>query len=112
MVWHEYYSTLPKVHRYTIGEKVDTLLVETIEAVATAAFLPRNEKTQWVRHAIRKLDTTKVLLMILWETKSLRDKKYIVLSEKLDETGKMLGGWYGQIQKQNSPEAESRTREK
>ena len=41
--------------------------------------------------------------MVLWETKSLDNKKYIVLSEKLEEIGKMLGGWNGQIQKQNSP---------
>jgi len=41
--------------------------------------------------------------MLLWETKSLRDKKYIALSTKLDEVGKMLGGWQGQLQKQNSP---------
>ncbi|MEK7664413.1 MAG: four helix bundle protein [Patescibacteria group bacterium] len=53
--------------------------------------------------AIRKLDTLKVFLMILWETKSLDDKKYIALSLKLDEIGKNLGGWMGQINKQNSP---------
>jgi hypothetical protein len=41
--------------------------------------------------------------MILWETKSLDDKKYITLSVILDEVGKMLGGWNGQLIKQNSP---------
>ncbi len=96
------------------------MFIEIIEAVAGAAFLPRSEKAPWVRMAIRKLDTLKVLLMLLWETKSLRDKKYIALSTPLDEIGKMLGGWNGQLIKtlqpvqgtQNSPEAESRTREK
>ena len=41
--------------------------------------------------------------MILWETKSLDNKKYIVLSEKIQEIGRMLGGWHGQVIKQNSP---------
>jgi len=41
--------------------------------------------------------------MILWETKSLDVKKYAALSEKVDEVGKMLGGWQGQLRKQNSP---------
>jgi hypothetical protein len=45
--------------------------------------------------------------MVLWETKSLDDKKYIALSVILDETGKMLGGWNGQLTKaleiKNSP---------
>jgi hypothetical protein len=41
--------------------------------------------------------------MILWETKSLDTKKYAALSIKVDEAGKMLGGWSGQLAKQNSP---------
>ena len=71
--------------------------------LATASFLPKQEKLPYVRVAIRKTDTLKILLMVLWETKSLLDKKYIALSLKIDEIGKMLGGWHGQIQKQNSP---------
>jgi hypothetical protein len=41
--------------------------------------------------------------MILWETKSFDDKKYIAVSIQLEEIGKMLGGWSGQLSKQNSP---------
>jgi len=41
--------------------------------------------------------------MILWETKSLDIKKYITLSEVLDEAGKMLGGWNGQLSKNSTP---------
>jgi hypothetical protein len=41
--------------------------------------------------------------MVLWETKSIDNKKYIALSLQLDEIGKMLGGWNGQLSKQNSP---------
>lgn len=41
--------------------------------------------------------------MVLWETKSFDDKKYIALSAKIDEIGKMLGGWIGKLSTQNSP---------
>jgi len=91
------------VHRYTVGERIDALFIETMEAVSGAAFLPRDKKVPPVVLAIRKLNTLALLLMILWETKSLRDKKYIALSTQLDDIGKMLGGWAGQLQKQNSP---------
>ena len=103
LLWHEHYVTLPKVHRYTVGERIDTLFIEIIEAISGAEFLPRDKKLPFVASAIRKLNVLLLLLMILWETKSLRDKKYIALSEKLDGVGKMLGGWQGQLQKQNSP---------
>ena len=55
-----------------------------------------------MRLAIKKVDTLKILLMVLWETKSFDTKKYAALSEKVEEIGKMLGGWNGQLQKQNS----------
>lgn len=45
--------------------------------------------------------------MILWETKSLDNKKYIALSLKIDEVGKMLGGWNGQLVKQLAKENSS-----
>lgn len=79
------------------------MFVEIIEAVAVAGFLSKEEKLPWVKLAIRKTDTLKILLMVLWETKSLDNKKYIVLSLKIEEFGRMLGGWYGQLSKQNSP---------
>jgi hypothetical protein len=37
--------------------------------------------------------------MVLWETRSIDDKKYIALSLPIDEIGKMLGGWNGQLQR-------------
>jgi hypothetical protein len=102
-LWHEYHQLLPKSHRYSLGNRIDSLFVELLEAMITAAFLPRQEKVPSVQLAIRKTDTLKVLLLILWETKSLGNKKYIALSVFVDEIGKMLGGWSGQLAKQNSP---------
>jgi len=103
LLWYSYYQTIPKTHRHSLGQKIDTIFVEVIEAIITASFLPPKEKQPFVLSAIRKLDTMKIFLMMLWETKSLDNKKYIALSLKLNEIGKMLGGWRGQIIKQNSP---------
>ena len=102
-MWYTFYQNLPKAHRHSLGQRIDTLFVEIIEAISAASFLSKQEKHPYVKLAIRKADTLRVLLMILWETKSLDDKKYISLSLMLDDTGKMLGGWNGQLTKQNSP---------
>lgn len=103
LVWITFYQTLPKIHKHSLGQKIDTIFVEIIEAISIASFLSREEKPPWVRLAIRKTDTLKILLMVLWEIKALDDKKYIALSAGIDEMGKMLGGWNGQLIKQNSP---------
>ena len=102
LLWYGYYKILPKEHRYSLGKRVDTILVEIIEATTIASFLSREEKLPYVRLAIRKTDVLKIFLMILWETKSLDNSKYIQLSEKVSEIGRMLGGWNGQLSKQNS----------
>ena len=107
ILWFSYYQILPKLHRHTLGQRIDTLFIEIIESIATASFLTRQDKQPYVRLAIRKTDALKILLMVLWEIKSLDNKKYIALSEKLDEIGRMLGGWNGQLTKQNSPDTKS-----
>ena len=68
-----------------------------------ASFLPKNEKLTYVKIAVRKVDTIKIFIQLIWEIKIFDDKKYIALSEKLNETGKMLGGWHNNLIKENSP---------
>lgn len=105
VLWYGYYQNLTKLHKYSLGHRIDTLFVEIMEAVSIASFLPKEdrEKRPYICIAIRKLDTLKVLLIVLWEVKSVDNKKYETLSIHLDEIGKMLGGWNGQLSKQNSP---------
>ena len=107
LVWFQAYQTLPKTHRYTLGGRIDALFIEIIEAISTASFTQRTEKLPYLRIAIRKLDTTKVLLLVLWETKSIQNNAYLLISEKLEGIGKMLGGWYGNVTKSNAPNTAS-----
>ncbi|MBI3632242.1 MAG: four helix bundle protein [Candidatus Vogelbacteria bacterium] len=97
ILWYGYYQVLPKDHRHSLGQRIDALFIEIIESIAIASFLSKEEKQPWIRIAIRKTDTLKILLMVLWETKSLDNNKYIAVSMPLNEIGKMLGGWNGQV---------------
>lgn len=109
--WFNCYDKLPKVHRYSLGKRIDNLFVEAIEMIFTATFLKQDEKLPYVKVAIRKCDAIKFFLLILFETDSLKQNSYIMLSESLDEVGRMLGGWHGSLvkpeQKQNSTEKNS-----
>lgn len=97
--WYSIYHTVPKTHRYTLALKIDNLFVETIEMCTCASFVQKVDKIIYLRTAIRKLDTLKIMLIILWETRSIDTKKYELLSVPLEEIGKMLGGWLGQTEK-------------
>lgn len=107
IIWQSYAPTIPKASRYTLAETIDKYFIQTIESILIASFLEKQEKQPFVRKAIISLDTLKFLLYILWEIKALDTKKYTALSEKLAEAGRQLGGWHGQLVKQNSPDKKS-----
>lgn len=96
-LWHEFVPHFPKHSRYTLGAKIDTLFVETVEAAVIASYLPPANKLPYVEKASIKLDVLKVFLQVAWESKSLETKHYTLLSERLFEIGKMFGGWSKQL---------------
>jgi len=98
-LWHEIVPNFPKTSRYTLGAKVDTLFLDTIEHILAAIYAPAQDKIRELGHSITTLDALKFFLQISWEIHSLDTKKYLALSEKLDEIGRMLGGWRKGLEK-------------
>ncbi len=101
-VWHKFLPYFPKTSRYTLGGKINTLFLELLELLVIASY-SRSERALYVQKAIIKLDLLKFFLQLAWEIKILDDKKFISLSEKLSEVGRMLGGWNKQLIKETSP---------
>lgn len=83
--------------RFTIGEKIDALLLGTIEELFTATYKPANQKLSHLQQAASRLDLAKFFLQLAWEIKILETKRYTIISEQLDEISRMLGGWMRKI---------------
>ena len=96
-IWQDYLSHFPKSHRFTIGSKIDTLFLEAIEYAFVASYTNVAEKQPFINKSIVRVDLIKLLLQLSWEIKALDNNKYIVLSERFVEIGKMLGGWKKQL---------------
>ena len=95
-MWHELLVHIPKSSRYTLGEKIDALFIETIELIFIAQYVRKEQKLPALQKSNTKFDTLKFLLQVLWEIKGISTNQYGLLSEKLNDTGKMLGGWLKQ----------------
>ena len=91
---------MPKDYRYTLGTKIDALLIETAEALYTASWQGKEKKLPYLGHAIKKLDLVKFFLQVSWESNALDTKQYAKLSEHFDEVGRQLGAWYRKIEKE------------
>ncbi len=98
-IWHEFLPHFPKNSRYTLGSKIDSLFIETIKCIIIAKYLNPKEKIAHLEKASLGLDLLKFFLQLSWEIKALDNKKYIALSEKIEEIGKMIGGWIGKTKK-------------
>ncbi len=104
MLWHTYIIHFPKVHQYSLGTKIDTLLCEVIQYSASACFVPKIQKLAHIQKAIQSLDTAKILLRVAEQAHIMHTKQYLALTEKLVEIGKMLGGWHNQVITQQEKE--------
>jgi len=99
-LWHNTLPHIPRLSRYSLGEKIDQYFLELAELILTAGYAKRENKLPLVQKASIKLDTLKFLLQTAWELKSIENKRFADLAAQLVETGKMLGGWQKQLIKE------------
>lgn len=92
-LWHASYAIFPRLSKFTLGSKIDTLFTDLAELLLLAGYASREQKPQLIMRASAKLDTLKFFLQVAWELKCLDHAKYGALSAPLAEIGKMIGGW-------------------
>lgn len=93
MIWIDIVQHIPKGARYTIGARIENKFLDLLELSYIAYFTEKEKKVQKIGDCILTLDTLKFLMHISWEAKFISHKHYAEISEKLNEIGKMLGGW-------------------
>lgn len=101
-LWQEFVRHFLKTNKYSLGIKIDQILVEILELVSTASFLPKEEKLPYVKRAITRLETTKLLIQVAWETGSLNEKRFEAMARPLADVGRQLGAWRNNLKKQTA----------
>ena len=97
-LWHEYIRTIPKIARFSLGEKTDTYFVGTFSHLIQASYAIKTDKLKFLREASLQLTLLKFFLRVLWEIHALDNKKFGKISEMLDEVGRLLGGWQRKVE--------------
>ena len=89
---------ISKSSRYTLGAKIDRLIIDIIEQSQIALYLPKDKKSEHISFAITKNDLLKTFLMIAWENNIISAGQYEHISNSVLEIGRMLGGWQKGLQ--------------
>lgn len=90
---YQYTKLFPKKDRYSLGVKVESLVLELLEQILFAGNLPKLRKIPHLEQAIILLETLKLLIRLSYHVQAIDYKKYESSQLLIQEIGKMLGGW-------------------
>jgi len=97
---------MAKGARYTIGARIENRFLDLLESSYAAYFAERDKKEAKISECILVTDTLKFLVSVAWEGKLISNKQCEDIATKLEEIGKMLGGWKKSL---GNPEKKNRT---
>ena len=90
----------PRARRFTLGERIETGLLEVLELLVEAAYT-RNKDTS-LRRANLKLEVVRHLWRLAHELKVTAARQYEHGARLLDDLGRQIGGW---LRSQQAPES-------
>ncbi|MDP2631160.1 MAG: four helix bundle protein [Candidatus Uhrbacteria bacterium] len=83
----------PKTERYTLGELLKSYTLKLIEDMWEANALALPERLMLLEKSQRTLDLMKLMVRLVYDLRIYTQEGYIYRQKRLQEIGKMLGGW-------------------
>ena len=99
LAWYRRCQTIPKKDRFTIGQKAENTLLEIMTLVVSAYHTKDSVRKREILSQINiKVEGIKILFRLAKNVKAIEQRPYIDYESRLQEIGKMLGGWMRQTQ--------------
>ena len=83
----------PRLRRYTLGERIETLLLQVLERLLEAAYSSGRDKTRALQRASQQLNVVRHLWRLSHELKAVPPRAHAHGAERLVQLGRQLGGW-------------------
>jgi hypothetical protein len=106
LLWLSIAPHIQKGARYTIGSRIENKFLDLLELSYIAYFTEKEKKLEKVARCILTLDTLKFLISVAWEGKLISNKQCEDVALKLEEVGRMFGGWKKSL---DNPDKKNRT---
>lgn len=89
----------PRNRRYTLGEKIETGLLQVLEQLIQAAY--QKARSNGLDTANLQLDVVRHLWRLSHTLKSISTQHYGQGAERMVELGRQIGGWRKQVPGEN-----------
>jgi hypothetical protein len=90
---HDLQKGIPKMERYSLWSRVEATALQMLEGFVHAGYLPLEQRAQKLTRLAAEVDMLRMFIRLTVDIKVLPLKKVVPLQERLDEIGRMLGGW-------------------
>jgi four helix bundle protein len=81
----------PRSYRFLLGDRIETKLLEIQDNLIEAYYT--KQKGEYLKNANLKCEQVRLLIRLCKDLSIMGIDKYRNVSEKIDEIGKMIGGW-------------------
>lgn len=86
-------NTFPKSQRFVLAQHIENITLEILEEIIEVNSGDIKEKRGLAKKIDINIDKLKILFRIAKDLKFISVKRYGIISEKVVEIGKLLGGW-------------------
>lgn len=92
-------NRFPKNQKFTLGDRLQNQISDLLEAFIKAYYKPKSEKLPLLREANIQLEIIRHYFRLGFDLGLYNSLKYNYFAEKLQEIGKMTGGWLNSLEK-------------
>ncbi len=93
IVFSNYVVKFPKHDRFTLGARIENTAVELLMLIMRANYGQAVARVGFLNEGSILLDMLKVFVRLAKDKKAIHPNQYLMLEERLQEIGRMLGGW-------------------
>ena len=90
-------AKFPRDQRFLLGDRIESGLLDILEGLIDARY--SKEKAELLRKANLGIEKQRFLFRLAKDLKYLSLRRYKFVSEKLDETGRLVGGWIKSLER-------------
>ena len=84
----------PKAQRFVLGQQIENTALNILKGIITAN--QEREKLLHLKRVSVDLDTLRILIRLAKDLEFISVRQYTFAAERVNEIGKMLGGWVKQ----------------
>jgi len=84
-------NKFPKKQRFVLGQQIENTILEILKGIIEAN--QERDKLAYLKKISVELDKLRILVRLSKDLRFISIRQYSFAAEKINEIGKMLGGW-------------------